>query len=72
MVSEITLDKARSHNRSYYGTQWRHLKTGGVYRIRSVGVHTETGELMVTYEGRTGHWVRPFSMFMDGRFTRID
>ena len=59
---------------------YRHYK-GGLYEVRMIGKHTETGELLVIYEDSRGNtWVRPKEMFEEtiefngeqvSRFTRF-
>lgn len=52
------------------GTVWQHKK-GGLYEVLFVATHSETLERLVVYEGfhNPGIWVRPYEMFVDGRFT---
>lgn len=49
---------------------YRHRK-GSLYLAICTVKHSETGEAMVLYIGRTGIYVRPAAMFLDGRFTRV-
>lgn len=52
---------------------YRHKK-GGIYIVVGIGVHTETGEQLVSYQPLrdTKVWYfRPYSQFTDGRFTLI-
>lgn len=45
------------------GDRYRHYK-GGLYKIISIAEHTEfAGEILVVYEGKSGVWCRPISMF---------
>lgn len=52
----------------------RHKKKQTTYQVLSVGVHTETQEELVVYvslqDGKI--WIRPLSMFVDGRFEEIN
>lgn len=44
---------------------YRHYK-GGLYQIICIGVHTETGESLVTYRNylvKSKAWIRPVDMF---------
>lgn len=46
---------------------YRHYK-GGLYKVISMALHSETLETMVVYEalyGSGGIWVRPASMFLE-------
>lgn len=63
------------------GQQWRHYKSGTIYRVLCVSEHTETMEFLVTYSvGETRYWTRPLTHFMayiddNGyipRFTRVE
>lgn len=49
---------------------FRHVKTGGLYKIVRIATLESNLETMVVYEslsdGKT--WVRPYVEFMDGRF----
>ncbi len=49
---------------------YRHKK-GGLYLALGLVKHSETGEAMVLYVGRTGWFVRPATMFFDGRFRKL-
>lgn len=53
------------------GTQWKHKKTGGIYTIISIAIHSETKENLIVYSDETGTWARPLNMFFDGRFELI-
>lgn len=49
----------------------RHRK-GGLYRLIGVGVWEPDGSPAVIYDDAEGHlWVRPKSVFEDGRFTAV-
>lgn len=53
---------------------YRHKKTGGLYIVVGWGVHTETGEELVSYQPLrdTKRWYfRPRSQFTDGRFEPV-
>lgn len=47
------------------GKYYRHFK-GNVYKVLSIGVHSETAELMVCYSGEHDNnlWIRPLNMFL--------
>lgn len=49
---------------------FRHRATGKHYRVTGMATHSETGERMVIYRcvSMSVAWVRPLTMFMDGRF----
>jgi len=49
---------------------YRHKK-GGLYLALGLVKHSETGEAMVLYVGRVGCFVRPTTMFFDGRFRKL-
>lgn len=57
------------------GSLWRHVKTGGVYRVVVVAYEESTLTPVVVYgpgPGLTGTcWTRPWSEFMDGRFVEL-
>ncbi len=44
------------------GSQWLHYK-GGVATVDGVGLHTETGEVLVTYFKDGERWCRPLLMW---------
>jgi len=52
---------------------YRHAKTGDLYELLGVSLHTETLEPLVVYRGLYDHprlgpnplWVRPYAMFVD-------
>ena len=47
------------------GKRYRHFK-GGIYEIRGLGTHTETGESMVVYSDKNDKvWIRPEKMFRE-------
>ena len=49
------------------GGIYRHFK-GGIYQIKTLAKHSETGETMVVYQAMKPPfevWVRPFSMFVE-------
>ena len=61
------------------GSQWRHVKSGGVYRVKDLCLIEATLAPAVIYEGSHGYvqgkvlwntWCRPISEFLDGRFVR--
>lgn len=42
---------------------YKHYK-GGLYKVKMIGKHTETGELLVIYEdSKNNVWIRPKEMF---------
>ncbi|GAA0348138.1 hypothetical protein GCM10008931_44300 [Oceanobacillus oncorhynchi subsp. oncorhynchi] len=44
---------------------YKHYK-GGIYNVIGTGIHTETEEKLVFYEGADGRlWARPFEMFIE-------
>ncbi len=57
------------------GSIWRNNKTGNIYRVLHVGVHTENEEYMVIYQrcdwDKTNIWVRPMSIWYD-KFTFVN
>ena len=48
------------------GKNYRHYK-GGLYKVISIAVHTETDEVLVVYQGVDNNkvWARPRDMFED-------
>lgn len=52
------------------GKLYKHVKTGGIYRLVGVSLETETGEQSVVYQSELGNqmYSRPKEMWMDGRF----
>lgn len=50
-----------------------HKKKQTTYRVVSIGTHTETHEELVVYVSLEDDkvWIRPLSMFVDGRFEEI-
>lgn len=48
------------------GKNYRHYK-GGLYKVISIAVHTETDEVLIIYQGVDGNkvWARPRNMFED-------
>lgn len=52
---------------------WKHVRTGGLYRILAEGKMEADGSNVVVYQGiATGLvWVRPMAEFHDGRFERV-
>jgi len=50
-----------------------HKKKQTTYRVASIGTHTETHEELVVYVSLEDDkvWIRPLSMFVDGRFEEI-
>ncbi len=57
----------------WYGSCWRHKKTGSLYVVVGVGYIEATLEVVVIYHpiGQPDCWVRPWVEFMDGHFERI-
>ncbi len=56
------------------GSQWQNIKRGTLYRVTDVITHTETGELLVTYqsvENSKSKWVRPLLMWHE-KFVEVD
>lgn len=51
---------------------YRHVKSGGLYRLLSLGLLEATLEPMVVYQNiKTCEvWIRPQSEFFDGRFAK--
>lgn len=51
---------------------YRHVKSGGIYRLLNVGLLEATLEPMVVYQNiKTCEvWIRPQSEFFDGRFAK--
>lgn len=49
---------------------YKHLRTGGLYKVLAVGTHVDTKELLVVYAAiKDGAvWVRTYDEFTDGRF----
>lgn len=45
-------------------------KKGGIYLALGKVKHSEGGEC-VLYVGKSGVWVRPVEMFLDGRFNKL-
>lgn len=60
-------------NPTLLGKRWKHRK-GGTYRVVATGIIEATLLPAVIYEAEKDGivWVRPFTEFMDGRFTCID
>lgn len=56
------------------GMKVRHKKKQTTYQVLAIGIHTETKEEMVVYVSLQDNktWIRPLSMFVDGRFEKID
>ncbi len=54
------------------GSFYKHLKSGGIYKVTGFGTIEETMQPCVFYEhaprDRMGTWVRPLGEFGDGRF----
>lgn len=49
---------------------YRHSKTGNLYRVLAVGLHSETEEELVVYEclyknQKSQIWIRPLKMFLE-------
>lgn len=55
-------------------TGWyRHIKTDTLYFAIGEGIHTETEERLVFYMDEDNkYFVRPFEMFLDGRFKYVN
>lgn len=77
-MGEFDLDTARrrvANAREVVGieSEWFHLVRGTRYWVQAVGIRESDGEPLVIYREKvTGTcWVRPFTEFMDGRFTRL-
>jgi hypothetical protein len=47
---------------------WRHVKSGGEYKVLTCGVLEKDMTPVVVYCGASGTWVRPLTEFRDGRF----
>jgi hypothetical protein len=53
---------------------WRHIKSGGLYRVTDIVRLEATKELLVVYQScalppKASHdWARPLAEFCDGRF----
>jgi hypothetical protein len=56
--------------RELIGKTFKHLRTGGLYRVITTGVHVDTKEVLVTYVALKDGvmWVRSYLEFVDGRF----
>jgi hypothetical protein len=52
------------------GEIYRHVKTGGLYRVVCIASVEATLELVVVYQSEQDGrcWTRPLDEFMDGRF----
>jgi hypothetical protein len=50
---------------------WRHVKTGGLYRHVAHALREEDCLPLVVYQEAARTWVRPASVFYDGRFERV-
>lgn len=59
MTAELTIEKGN----------YRHNKTGNIYQVLGVALHTETDKLLVVYapQGASEHqlYVRPVGMFLE-------
>lgn len=55
------------------GARFKHLKTGGIYRIITEGNEENSGDDVIVYRSEKDGsvWVRPKSEFFDGRFERV-
>ena len=62
------------------GSDWKHVKSGGLYSVITYAMIEATLTPAVIYAGGNGYhkdgltwkvWCRPVSEFMDGRFARI-
>lgn len=62
-----------TENNPKIGSIWKHLKTGGLYRVLDHVFIEATAEPAVLYismdDGRK--WVRPTKEFLDGRFEKV-
>lgn len=55
------------------GKVYKHIKSGGLYRLVCLAVHEGTGAHYAVYESlKTGEvWLRPSEEFFDGRFEEV-
>jgi hypothetical protein len=53
---------------------YRHIKTGGLYRVICIASVEATLELVVVYQSEQDGqcWTRPLDEFMDGRFEPVE
>lgn len=65
--------KAMQERKPYSGMKVRHVKSGGVYVVVTVGLVEATLAPVVIYRDIVAHttWVRPVDEFCDGRFVGI-
>lgn len=68
------------------GVKYRHYRRGTEYRVTAIGLHSETGEVLIVYEALYADpnfpygqiWVRPAGLFLEEiepgirRFTPIE
>lgn len=50
---------------------WRHLKTGHIYDLKTIGLLEKDLTPVIVYQSRVWPnqvWVRPATEFLDGRF----
>ena len=55
-------------------SKWKHVKTGDIYVVESIGLLEESLKVMVTYRAYSKGgplWIRPLNEFLDGRFVRV-
>ena len=54
------------------GTEWHHMKSGGVYTIVACAAREDLSANVVVYREASGAtWTRPQDKFFDGRFEYI-
>jgi hypothetical protein len=67
-------EKGRNLSSPFY--RFRHVKTGGMYRVIAIGRLEATLEPVVIYRDATADdppvWVRPLSEWVDGRFQIVE
>ena len=47
------------------GSDWRHRKAGGWYRVVCTGIRESDCEPVVVYNGGGVYWVRPLAEFLE-------